>query len=64
MKCIFTLTGFRQRGTFFKQAGAAFGLCVGLALAAPVVQAQTTESYTWGNLAIGGGGFVTGLVTS
>lgn len=64
MKCIFTLTGFRQRGTFFKQAGAAFGLCVGLALAAPVVQAQTTESYTWSNLAIGGGGFVTGLVTS
>ncbi|MEO6522427.1 MAG: sialidase family protein [Mucilaginibacter sp.] len=26
--------------------------------------AQTTESYNWGNVAMGGGGFVTGIITS
>ncbi len=29
-----------------------------------VAKAQTTEPYSWGNVAIGGGGFVSGIITS
>src|SRR5688572_16845388 len=35
-----------------------------LAMLWPVSAYTQTESYSWGNVAIGGGGFVSGLITS
>ncbi|HEX8425802.1 T9SS type A sorting domain-containing protein [Hymenobacter sp.] len=54
-------TSNKRYALFYKQAFALVCLLSFLQLSS---QAQTTEAYNWSNAAIGGGGFVSGIVTS